>query len=132
MTKVLFITIFLILLTACGSEPTCTEPLVLIPDVLEYNAQIGGIADEIANNNATPIEAINILRSYQNTLDQLVDPQNYSNLLRLVNLKLDCYVNFTQQLVNGQRDDYYSIHSACQLEEGNYIKAYDEYKVNCP
>jgi hypothetical protein len=131
MQRFFLVLLLAIVMAACGSQKACTEPVALVPQVLEYETRIEAVAGQVFNGEISPQEALTAFHDLQQALVPLNDPQAYSNLLRVTSLKLDCYTNFAQQMVNRQRSDYASIYSACHLEVRNYQAAYDSYLANC-
>ncbi len=129
----LFLILIALLLAGCaGPVKTCTETSTNVPAMLEYHAQVQAMADKIFNGQIGAQEALAAFYTLEEPLIQLVDPSNYSHLLSAISQELDCYKNFTQELVNGQRSDNPAIYSACTVYIDEYQQAYDDYLANCP
>ncbi len=133
MTKLLLslLTLSIVLIGCASNAPACTETSANVPATLDLQADSQATAEQVFDGVILPTDALAAFYQMEAQAERLLDPDNYSRLLSAVSQELDCYKNFIQELVNGQRSDNYAIYSACTVYIEKYQQVFTDYQANC-
>jgi hypothetical protein len=133
MTKLLLslFALSMFLIGCAGTTPACTETSANVPATLDLQVESQATAELVFDGEIMPADALAAFYQLEAQAEQLLNPDNYSRLLSAVSQELDCYKNFSQELVNGQRSDNYAIYSACTVYIEKYQQVFNEYQASC-